>query len=76
MSAPGAYQVLTNHNLLDIRDKNPGFAFRNDILGNISGIGMDSVIEKINSLVKTLGTTKQELLSDEMKSIAQGVEFI
>ena len=76
MSAPGAYQVLTNHNLLDIRDKNPGFAFRNDILGNISGVGIDSVIGKINSLVKTLGTTKQELLSDEMKSIAQGVEFI
>jgi len=76
MSAPGAYQVLTNHDLLDIRDKNQGFAFRNDILGNISGIGMDSIIEKINSLVKTLGKTNQELLSDEMKSIAKGVEFI
>lgn len=76
IQAAGAVKALTNHELLDLRYKNPNFAFRDDIYSNISGVGMDAVISKINNLVKTIGSTKKEQLSDSMQKIAGGIEFI
>lgn len=76
LNARGAVKALTNHELLDLRDKNRNFAFRDDLYGNISGIGIDSVINKINNIVKSIGSTKKDQMSDNMQQIAKGIEFI
>lgn len=76
MQSAGAVKALTNHELLDLRYRNPNFAFRDDIYSNISGVGMDAVISKINNLVKTIGSTKKEQMTDTMQKIAGGIEFI
>lgn len=76
MQSAGAVKAFTNHELLDLRYRNPNFAFRDDIYSNISGVGMDAVISKINNLVKTIGSTKKEQMTDTMQKIAGGIEFI
>ena len=76
LSSPESYKVLTNHNLLDLRSKNPNFSFRDDLYSNISGIGMDSIIGKINNIVTTLGHTKKDTMTSEMRQMADGLDFI
>lgn len=76
LDAAGAVRALTNHELLDLRYKNPNFAFRDDIYSNISGVGMNAVIDKVNKLVQNIGSTRKEQMSDELSQIAKGIEFV
>lgn len=75
-TSPSSYKVLTNRNLLDLRTLNPSFVFREDIYDNMTGVGMDQIVDKINKLVQHIGTTKKEQTIDETRTIQQGMEFI
>lgn len=73
---PRAYKVLTNNDVLALRDKNPNLAFRDDILTELSGVGMDKIIGKINNLVTNLGTSKREQIVGETQAIKNGIDLI
>jgi hypothetical protein len=55
----GDYRALTNRDLLDIRQTK--LPFGDSIYSNMTGVGMDQVIKKVNSLVQNLGASEKKI---------------
>ena len=55
----GDYRALTNRELLDIRQTK--LPFGDSIYSNMTGVGMDQVIKKVNSLVQNLGASEKKI---------------
>lgn len=55
----GDYVALTNRELLDLRQKR--LPFGDSIYGTMTGVGMDSVIKKVNDIVHSLGTSEKNI---------------
>lgn len=80
----GDYKALSNRDLLDIRQTK--LPFGDKIYNNMTGVGMEDVIKKINSVAHSFGTSEKKLegytvkQSDAIKSglsalqEAQGLE--
>lgn len=80
----GDYKALSNRDLLDIRQTK--LPFGDNIYSNMTGVGMEDVIKKINSVAHSFGTSEKQLegytvkQSDAIKSglaamqEAQGLE--
>ena len=80
----GDYQALSNRDLLDLRQTK--LPFGDKIYSNMTGVGMEDVIKKINSVAHSFGTSEKKLegytvkQSDAIKSglsalqEAQGLE--
>ena len=55
----GNYKALTNRELLNLRQTK--LPFGDSIYSNMTGVGMDQVIKKVNSLVQDLGTSEKKI---------------
>lgn len=55
----GDYTALTNRELLDLRQKK--LPFGDSIYNTMTGVGMDSVIKKVNDIVHNLGTSEKNI---------------
>lgn len=55
----GEYKALTNRELLNLRQTK--LPFGDSIYSTMTGVGMDQVIKKINSLVQNLGTSEKKI---------------
>ena len=55
----GDYTALTNRELLDLRQKK--LPFGDSIYNTMTGVGMDSVIKKVNDIVHSLGTSEKNI---------------
>lgn len=55
----GDYTALTNRELLDLRQTK--LPFGDSIYSTMTGVGMDQVIKKVNSLVQNLGTSEKKI---------------
>ena len=55
----GEYKALTNRELLNLRQTR--LPFGDSIYSTMTGVGMDQVIKKINSLVQNLGSTEKKI---------------
>lgn len=55
----GNYTALTNRELLDLRQKK--LPFGDSIYNTMTGVGMDSVIKKVNDIVHSLGTSEKNI---------------
>lgn len=73
-------QALTNSNLLDLRAKDPKFAFNNDILRVVeNGIGIQKVTSFISDIIDKLGTStisKSGYTYRQADKILKGVEIL
>lgn len=71
------YSLLTNEQLLDIRNNSEQYAFNETILRDIGGsVGMEEIVSDITNVIskfKTRETSKYQNLSD---SVAKGMEFL
>lgn len=55
----GSYKALTNRELLNLRQTK--LPFGDSIYSTMTGVGMDQVIKKVNSLVQNLGSTEKKI---------------
>ena len=55
----GKYKALTNRELLNLRQTK--LPFGDSIYSTMTGVGMDQVIKKVNSLVQNLGSTEKKI---------------
>jgi len=55
----GDYVALTNRELLNLRQTK--LPFGDSIYNTMTGVGMDQVIKKVNSLVQNLGTSEKKI---------------
>lgn len=55
----GDYTALTNRELLDLRQTK--LPFGDSIYNTMTGVGMDSVIKKVNDIVHSLGTSEKNI---------------
>lgn len=55
----GDYRALTNRELLNIRQTK--LPFGDSIYSTMTGVGMDQVIKKVNSLVQNLGASEKKI---------------
>lgn len=56
---PDSFRPLTNHELLELRQKN--LPFGDSIYSSMTGVGMDTIVRKINSIVQNLGSSDKKL---------------
>lgn len=55
------YQVLTNADLITLRESDENLSYRSDILNDLSNsVGMNSIMEQINKTISEFGTYKSE----------------
>ena len=73
---PEKYQVLTNEQVLGMRERSSKFAMNTSVLNSMSGtIGMKSIQDYLLGLVEKLGTsTLQGYASKEQNQIVNGVK--
>ncbi len=77
---PEQYQVLTNSELITLRESNGNLAYRSDILNDLSSnIGMKSIMEYVNKTINEFGTNKsssstQRYTSKQKGQIQQGLQ--
>ena len=55
----GDYTALTNRELLNLRQTK--LPFGDSVYNTMTGVGMDQIIKKINSLVQNLGSTERKI---------------
>lgn len=55
----GNYTALTNRELLDLRQKQ--LPFGDSIYSTMTGVGIDSVIKKVNDIVHSIGTSERNI---------------
>lgn len=75
------YQLLTNTDLLDLREDSPSLAFDTSILNNLEGtVGMKTITEYIVKTIKDFGTTSYQSSGSQYiannKSIENGMAQI
>lgn len=77
---PDNYQVLTNAELITLRESNDNLAYRSDILNDLSSnIGMKSIMDYINKTINEFGTNKsssstQRYTAKQKGQIEQGLQ--
>ena len=72
----GAYQLLTNSNLLDIRARYPNAAFNSNlIMEAANGVSMQHVTEHISKVIQNLGseTTQTQIFGNQSKEVIAGL---
>jgi hypothetical protein len=55
----GDYQALTNRELLKFRETS--LPFGDTIYNTMTGVGMDGIIKKVNSIVHSLGNSEKSI---------------
>lgn len=73
----GNYQALTNRELLNLRQKS--LPFGDTIYNSMTGVGIDSVIKKVNSLVNNLGNSEKKIegyTTKQSDSIRSGLALL
>ena len=73
----GNYQALTNRELLNLRQKS--LPFGDTIYNSMTGVGIDSVIKKVNSLVHNLGNSEKKIegyTTKQSDSIRSGLALL
>lgn len=74
------YQILTNAELITLRESNQNLAYRSDILNDLSSnIGMKSIMEYVNKTINEFGTNKsssstQRYTTKQKGQIQQGLQ--
>lgn len=72
----GAYTLLTNSNLLDIRARYPNAAFNSNlIMEAANGISMEKITEHISKTIQGLGSdkTQTQVFGDQSKEVLAGL---
>jgi hypothetical protein len=71
----GKYQLLTNTDLLDLREDSPSLAFDTSILNNLEGtVGMKTITEYIVKTIKDFGTISHQHSGSQYVANSKSIE--
>ena len=71
------YSVLTNNQLLYLRENNPGLAFQTDILNDLgNAVSMQSIAKHLKDIITAFGEQKLEHYTTKDKAVAEGLQAL
>ena len=73
----GEHQALTNNELLYLRERDNNFAFRTDVLNDMSNsVGMESIVKYLRDSIKAFGKETLEGYATKSKPVDRGLQLL